>query len=128
MEEDWYSQSTATFGDRLTAAREATGLSVRDLAQRVGVKPSTLQAWEDDVKEPRANRLSMLAGMLGVSLRWILTGEGEGLPAPVGDESRRAEIASIAQDLRALRGSIARDTEALGRLEARLVALSAGDA
>ena len=127
MQDDWYSQSAATFGDRLTAAREATGLSVRDLAQRVGVKVTTMQAWEDDLKEPRANRLSMLAGMLGVSLRWLLTGEGAGVSAPMAEDGVQAEIASILTDLRALRGSMARDAEALGRLESRLAALAGAE-
>ena len=29
--------------------------------------------------EPRANRLSMLAGLLGVSVMWLLHGEGDGV-------------------------------------------------
>ena len=57
--QDWYSEDMATFGDRLSAAREAASLSRKELAQRVGIKGSTLRAWEEDLSEPRANRLSM---------------------------------------------------------------------
>ncbi len=74
----WYSDDAATLGDRLTAAREAQRLSVPQLAAKLGVRSKTLEGWENDRAEPRANRLQMLAGMLNVSLRWLLTGEGEG--------------------------------------------------
>ena len=65
-----------TIGGRLSRARDAAGMSVAQLARRIGVKTSTLQAWESDRSEPRANRLTMLAGVLNVSLSWILYGVG----------------------------------------------------
>lgn len=117
--EDWYSPDAATFGDRLAAAREATGMTQAQLARRLGVKPSTLRGWEEDVSEPRANRLSMMAGILGVSIMWLLNGEGEGLEAP--------EIAALDGDARAvlsemrdLRATMTRSSERLGRLEKQL--------
>lgn len=78
----WYAADVATFGDRLTGAREAAGLTQEDLAQRLGVRLTTLQNWEDDLAEPRGNRLQMLAGMLNVSLSWLITAEGDGLADP----------------------------------------------
>ncbi|MFE3837490.1 helix-turn-helix domain-containing protein [Pseudogemmobacter sonorensis] len=72
----------ATFGDRLAGAREAAGLTQEELARRLGVRLSTLQAWEDDMAEPRGNRLWMLAGLLDISPGWLLTAEGEGPDAP----------------------------------------------
>ena len=86
---DWYSPETATFGDRIAGAREALGLSQRDLAHRLGVRPETLRGWEDDRTEPRSNRLQMLAGLLNVSIRWLLTGEGEGLEGPAAPQPLR---------------------------------------
>ena len=65
---DWYGPDAATFGDRVAAAREQTGMSQAALAKRLGVRLSTLRGWEDDLSEPRANRLSMLAGLLNVSI------------------------------------------------------------
>ena len=117
---DWYSDEAATFGDRLTAAREAAGLDVDGLATRLGVKIATLEAWEQDVKEPRANRLQMLAGMLGVSLTWLLTGQGDGLPAPVEDAAADVDARALLADLRDLRLSIAASADRLARLEKRL--------
>jgi HTH-type transcriptional regulator, cell division transcriptional repressor len=67
-----------TMGGRLLRARDAAGLTIQELATRIGVKPSTVQAWENDRSQPRANRLQMIAGMLGVSLSWLLHGVGTG--------------------------------------------------
>ena len=117
--EDWYSEETATFGDRLAAARDAAGLSRKELAQRVGIKSSTLRSWEDDLSEPRANRLSMVAGLLGVSISWLLTGEGEGVSAP-DDTAADGDLASLLVDLRTVRAQIAGANDRLARIEKRL--------
>ena len=68
----------ASLGKRLSAAREAAGLSVGEAARRLGVLKSSWQSWEADRKEPRANRLTMMAGVLGVSPSWLLSGMGDG--------------------------------------------------
>ena len=81
-EANWYAADVATFGERLAGAREGAGLTQEDLAQLVGVRLTTLQNWEEDLAEPRGNRLQMLAGMLNVSLTWLLTAEGDGLQSP----------------------------------------------
>ena len=60
-------------------AREKSNLSQQDLAQRLGVKNSTIKSWENDNFEPRANRLSMLAGLLNVSITWLISAEGSGI-------------------------------------------------
>lgn len=115
---NWYSEATATFGDRLTAAREAAGLETRDLAGRLGVRARTVSAWENDRTEPRANRMPMLAGMLGVSLVWLLTGEG--VSAPDAREIVRPGATELLAELREVRSGIGSLAERLGRLEARL--------
>ena len=111
---DWYHEDKATLGDRLTWAREAAGLSQQALAKRLGVKLSTLKRWEDDLAEPRANRLTLLSGLLNVSLKWLLTGQGaDHMEGGAGAEVSRAEVA-------ALRGKLAEAMEMLARMEARL--------
>jgi transcriptional regulator with XRE-family HTH domain len=117
---DWYSDDAATFGDRLTAAREAADLTVEGLATRLGVKVSTLAGWEQDLKEPRANRLQMLAGMLSVSLTWLLTGQGDGLPPPGDDAVADMDARAVLAELRDLRLSMAASADRLARLEKRL--------
>ena len=121
---DWYSEETATFGDRLAAARDGARLTQKDLAQRVGIKTSTLRNWEDDLSEPRANRLSILAGILGVSLSWLLTGEGEGVAAPEEDETIAPDMSDILTDLRAVRAQMAQAADRVARLEKRLLAMA----
>ena len=115
---DWYSDERATFGDRVSGAREAAGLSQEELARRLGIRPQTLRSWEEDLSEPRANKLQMLAGIVGVSLRWLMTGEGEGPASPSAEMGE--ETVALLTELRQLRGELARGAERLGRLEKRL--------
>ena len=117
---DWYGPETATFGDRVAGAREAAGLSQTHLARFLGVKKSTLAAWEDDVSEPRANRLSMMAGVLNVSIMWLLTGEGDGMPAPSGDETPEPDFSGFLAELREIRASMRTNAERAARLEKRM--------
>ncbi|PJI92476.1 helix-turn-helix protein [Yoonia maricola] len=118
--EDWYGAETATFGDRLAGARDAAGLDQQKLAEKLGVKVSLIRAWENDLKEPRANRLQMLSGIIGVSMSWLLTGEGEGPEAPDEGNMMSTDVKDLLVEMRALRGQIAQSGEKLGRLEKRL--------
>ena len=120
--QDWFSEETATFGDRLAGAREAAGLSQKALAQRVGIKTSTLRNWEEDLSEPRANRFSILAGILGVSRRWLLHGEGEGLPAP-DEVEMDVDVAALMVELRSVRAQMTQSIDRLAQIEKRLRAV-----
>ena len=119
--DNWYAEDAATFGDRLAAARETAGLSQSELAKRLGVKTSVVQAWEDDLKEPRANRLQMLSGMLNISLSWLLTGHGDGVDGPLEDHGPTDHsMQLLLADLRALRAEMTQSAERMGQLEKRL--------
>jgi transcriptional regulator with XRE-family HTH domain len=94
-----------TLGGRIAHAREAQGLSLAQAARRLGVKSTTLRSWELDHSEPRANRLAMLAGFLGVSPSWILTGVGRGpLNISASDEidSIRSEVFRLKDEMSGL--------------------------
>ena len=119
-ETGWFSEDTATFGDRLAGAREAAGLSQKALAKRLGVAGDVIAGWENDIKEPRANRLQMMSGMLGVSLSWLLTGQGEGPDAPDDAGSLPADVQDLLAEIRALRAQMMAGSERLGQLEKRL--------
>jgi len=119
-DQDWFSEDTATFGDRLAGAREAAGLSQAAFGTKLGVKKSTIVAWENDLKEPRANRLQMLAGILGVSITWLLTGEGEGPAAPDLEDAMTGDLIDLLAEMRALRVEIAASADHLARLEKRM--------
>ena len=118
--DDWYGPDSATFGDRLAAAREHSGMTSAEFAKRLGVKKSTMAAWEQDLSEPRANRLSMMAGLLNVSIPWLLTGEGDGLDGPVEEVDLPSDINELLLEIRDIKGQVARTSDRLGRLEKTL--------
>ncbi len=116
--EGWFTEGQATLGDRITAARENSGMSQADAARRLGVRQATLQGWETDRAEPRANRLQMLAGLLGVSLRWLMTGEGDG-PDP-DQAGLNVDLRMVLAEIRAIGSEQARLADRLARSERRL--------
>lgn len=116
----WFSEETATFGDRLAGAREAAGMSQADLARALGVKLRTVRSWEDDLLDPRANRLQMTAGLLNVSVMWLLTGRGDGIPAPVDEATPGPDARRLIADLRSARNEAQALADRLGTLEKRL--------
>ncbi|MEM8633246.1 MAG: helix-turn-helix transcriptional regulator [Pseudomonadota bacterium] len=121
MSEGWYSDTAATFGDRVAGAREAIGLNQSELAARLGVKLKTVRGWEEDLAEPRANKLQMLSGVLNVSVGWLLTGTGEGLEAPEAEDvAMPGDLNSILTEMRTLRSELTATGDKLARLEKRL--------
>ncbi len=120
---DWFTDEHATFGDRVVAARQAMGWAQSDLARQLGVKLKTVQSWEDDLSEPRANKAHMLAGVLNISLAWLLTGEGLGIAdpdQPPDQPSLPAQVKEVLAQMRQLRGQISGQLEQLAVLEKRL--------
>ncbi|WP_297772153.1 helix-turn-helix transcriptional regulator [uncultured Roseovarius sp.] len=117
--ESWFDPDATTFGDRVAGARERSGMTQGDLAKRLGVKLKTLKAWEDDLSEPRANKLSMMAGLLNVSLLWLLSGEGEGPGAPEAGELS-PDVTEMLTEIRDIRTQLTRSTDRLARLEKTL--------
>ncbi len=120
-----FTDDAATLGDRLTLSREAAGLDLGQLAERIGVRPQTVRNWEEDRAEPRSNRLQMLAGMLDVSLVWLISGLGPGPRAASGPGPAEPAALACLADLRRLRAEQARLAERLGTLERRLQVLLA---
>ena len=102
-----------TMGGRISAAREAAELTVAQAARRLGVKTSTLNNWENDRSEPRANRLTMLAGLLNVSPMWLITGRGEGVSEP----DMPLEVAQVKTALEQVIAQQSLLTEAVERLK-----------
>ena len=88
-----------TVGGRLGRARDAMNLSVKEVAELVGVEEKTFNSWEGDQAEPRSNRLTMLAGILGVSPSWLLFGRG----ASPAQETTRDSLDAIKLQLENLK-------------------------
>jgi transcriptional regulator with XRE-family HTH domain len=91
-----------------------------ELARRLGVRVATLRSWEDDLSEPRANRLSMMAGLLNVSMMWLINGQGEGLDAPLEEAALPTSASEVLNELRELRTDLLARVEQMGRLEKKL--------
>ena len=119
---NWYSNEAATFGDRVAAARDARQMSQKQLAKRLGVALKTVEGWENDVSEPRANKLQTLSGVLNVSIPWLLTGEGAGVE-PEHEDISIPDIAELLSEMRMLRTDMQRSSERLGVIEKRLKGL-----
>lgn len=116
-----------TLGSRLSRAREATGQTSAQLARSLAVKRTTVEGWESDRAEPRANQMVRLAGVLGVSPSWLLFGVGS---APVEDDVS-VEIRLVSAQLAQLRELHARSAALIGAIEetvARAARLQRGNA
>ena len=59
-------------GAHLAQLREATGLTQKQLAEKLGVPPSNITFWERCEKPPRAEMLSKIATALDVSVDTLL--------------------------------------------------------
>ncbi|PZO75548.1 MAG: transcriptional regulator [Mesorhizobium amorphae] len=90
-----------TLGGRLFRSRESAGLTTKQVAHALGTSPRTVQNWENDRNAPTAHRLTMLAGLTGVGLSWLLHGmgnapsEGDGpteTPAPSLDRIKALHL------------------------------------
>ena len=97
------------FGERLANAREAAGMSRKSMANRLGVKQDTVEAWEGGERAPRANRLQMMASLLNVPLMWLLAGSQDA-PDPTGGLSNRdmmlQKIADLGSQVDAIRAAL----------------------
>ncbi|QIA26198.1 helix-turn-helix domain-containing protein [Thermaerobacter sp. PB12/4term] len=69
-------------GQRIRLARQAAGLSVKDLARRAHISPSHLSDIERGVKHPSLAVAVTLAAALDRSLDWLVTGR-DPLPGPL---------------------------------------------
>lgn len=120
LDYDWYGPEAATFGDRVAGAREVAGMTQAQLSRRLGIKKATLQGWEQDLSEPRANKLSMLAGVLNVSMTWLITGEGEGMSQPADEVIVAGDFSDILVELREIRSEMRNNVDRTARLEKKL--------
>lgn len=60
------------FGERIAAAREAAGISQRELADRLSVSQRALSGWEREPVALRPEQMAALAAALGVSADSLL--------------------------------------------------------
>ena len=101
-----------TLGGRVFQAREAAGLTVSQVINRLGVRKATYLAWEADRSEPRANKLVALAGILNVSPTYLLSGLGRAAVQPLKHQQiiddLRIEIEQLEVTLKAANKMLSR--------------------
>ena len=84
------------------------------------MKNSTIKSWENDNSEPRANRLSMLAGLLNVSITWLIIAVGSGGEAPSKEDRSEDSLQEVLKELRVLRLDMLKSVERIDNLEEKL--------
>ena len=80
-----------TLGGRVFQAREAAGMTVAQVINRLGVRKATYMAWEADRSEPRANKLVALAGIFKciANISVVRIGPGDTTTAKTPTNHRR---------------------------------------
>lgn len=111
----------SSMGSRLRDARERTGISAGALAEALGVNVTSIKAWENDKRTPRANKLVNIAGVLGVSVRWLLEGQAE----PMRHENAPISIETLRRDVEQLRSHLSRAQSRLESMTSMLARQSA---
>ena len=110
---------TDTVGSRIFRARDASGIPVAKIAKTLGVRKSTVEAWENDRSAPRAHHLVRIAGMVGVSPSWLLGGVGE---AP-GLDGVSEEVRVIRKQLGGIKALFEQTASAINNMETALARL-----
>lgn len=82
----------ASMGERLRRARQARGLSLRGLAEVLGVSPSLISQVENGRAKPSVNTLYALANELGISLDVLLFMDTKP-PAAAAPQAGTSEVA-----------------------------------
>lgn len=78
------------------------GIVLEELAEQIGATHSTLSQWQrgkTNIENAKAGLLARFCAVTGVSLRWILTGEGSRIDA---ERSSSARLEDIATKLKAM--------------------------
>jgi transcriptional regulator with XRE-family HTH domain len=76
-----------TFGGRLKEARKARGLTAVELGELADVSNSGISRWEQGKRAPGGAYVQRLAKALGVTDRWLMSGEGPREPGVVAIET-----------------------------------------
>lgn len=58
--------------NRITEARKLAGLSQRELAARMNLKPSTVSGYESGTYDPKSDGLTKIATICGVTVDYLL--------------------------------------------------------
>lgn len=113
------------FKDRLKKARKQSGINQHELAQRIGVKQTSISDLERG-KSKSTSFVTQMAHELGVSAMWLATGKGEMLERTVQAKPEpSANTSSVVQPIRYYRYPVVSSVQA-GRFAECIVPYPAG--
>ena len=115
---------TISLGERIAKTRQDNGVSTADLAKRMGVKKDTVENWEAGRSEPRPNKLMQLAGVLDVSLLWLMTGKAGEEEARVYEFDRVDSVKRKLERAQSLQGEVLR---LLSEVDQEIAVLKSGN-
>lgn len=92
------SRKRTAFGNRIHQAREAKGISQKQLADKIGVSQRVLSWWEREPVALKTEQLSALAQALQVSADFLLGREATP-PRAKGPKGRMLKLFEIASNL-----------------------------
>ena len=84
-----------TLGERIVIARSARNLRQKELAEHFGITPVSVHQWESGQTQPDPRKITSLASVLGVSVEWLLSGQGDMLPKALRQRTAKVEISSM---------------------------------
>jgi transcriptional regulator with XRE-family HTH domain len=83
---------SSQLGNRVRAARQAAGISVRELARRVGVSASLISQLENARTQASVGTLQALASELGITMEYLFAAAEADDPSTGTDALRRHDI------------------------------------
>jgi len=86
-----------TTGQLIKAARKSTGLTQKELGERLGVAYQTLAQWENNLRNPKYETLQRIADALGIE-RYNLIPEEKAAIEYVKDRSAELEAWKVRKD------------------------------
>ena len=86
-----YHAQDDTLGGRISLARESAMQTIEEAACQLGVTSQIWIDWECDRAAPESYHMPLMTGILGISLPWLVAGQGHG-PTPFVSVSDADEI------------------------------------
>lgn len=83
---------------RIRALREAEGLSMQELSNKIGIPKRTIDNYERAITPPSFDFLNLLCTTFGANANWLLTGHGEMYVSSKAGEPVEASIQEPASE------------------------------
>jgi transcriptional regulator with XRE-family HTH domain len=110
---------------RIAAKRSELKLSVKDVADHLGLSAQSIYFYEKGEREPTGENLFALADLLGVSARWIVLGDEDGTAKPITLPPGLHPV--VAQSLACLTAFLATGATSVNLVHAAIRLLESGE-